>query len=127
MFLEHHAIVALEEGLHARPAARLAQLAKSFQSNIEIFKGEKAANAKSTVKIMLMTVKQGDRVRIRAEGDDAGAAIAEIIAYVSGRAEASADADAAPPDATQPDAAGGPVRLAGVSGNEGIAVGRGRP
>ena len=129
MFLEHHATVALEEGLHARPAARLAQLAKSFQSNIEIFKGEKSASAKSTVKIMLMTVKEGDRIRIRAEGDDAAAALAEIIAYVTGDPEATTPADAPLPTPEAMDPAAGsrpkcPLRLVGVSGNEGIAVGR---
>ena len=126
MFLEHHAIVALEEGLHARPAARLAQLAKSFRANIEIFKGGKSANAKSTVKIMLMTVKEGDRIRIRTEGDDAAAALAEIIAYLSGDPDAAAPVDATPPPsrALDPAVVTRSVRLAGVSGNEGIAVGR---
>jgi phosphotransferase system enzyme I (PtsI) len=56
MILEQRVTVTLEEGLHARPAARLAQLAKSFGARIEILKGATAANAKSTVKIMLLTV-----------------------------------------------------------------------
>ncbi len=126
MFLEHHATVALDEGLHARPAARLAQLAKSFQSSIDIFKGEKSANAKSTVKIMLMTVKQGERIRIRVEGEDAAAALAEIVSYVSGSVEAVRLPADAPPPAGAPDPAAGdrPLRLAGVPGNEGIAIGR---
>ncbi len=124
MFLEQHATVALEEGLHARPAARLAQLAKSFRADIEIFKGEKSANAKSTVKIMLMTVKEGDRIRIRAEGDDAAAALAEIMAYVSGDEAAAPLDEAPPPREVAPPAATGSLRLAGVPGNDGVALGR---
>ena len=117
MLAEHHATVTLQEGLHARPAARLAQLAKSFRSSIEIFKGDRSANAKSTVKIMLLTVKEGERIRLRAEGEDADAALAEIVAYVSGSASEprrEANAIAAAP------ATG---RITGLTGNEGVVVG----
>ncbi|WP_428391632.1 phosphoenolpyruvate--protein phosphotransferase [Lichenicoccus sp.] len=114
MLLEQDAVVSLDEGLHARPAARLAQLAKSFQSSIEIHKGGASANAKSTVKIMLLTVKQGERVRIRVEGEDAVSALAELVAYVGGAAPL---ADAPP---ALPQVSG---RIEGACGNEGVAIG----
>ena len=119
MLLEQDAVVSLDEGLHARPAARLAQLAKSFQSSIEIHKGGVSANAKSTVKIMLLTVKQGERVRIRVEGEDAASALAELVAYVGGAAPPTAAPPAAPPK--MPQAASG--RIEGACGNEGVAIG----
>ena len=127
MLLEHHVVVSLEEGLHARPAARLAQLAKSFQSTIDILKGDRSANAKSTVKIMLLTVKEGERIGIRADGEDAAAAVAELAAFVAqGKMEAAADP---PPPTTgiEPAAAAdqaGGHRIEGIPGNEGVAVGR---
>ncbi len=144
MLLERNAVVSLDEGLHARPAARLAQLAKSFQSSIDIIKGEKSANAKSTVKIMLLTVKEGDQVRFRAEGEDAELALMELAAFVGGRLDdassAARSASAAPRPAmtelpvemlttmdTIPhvEHAGAelPSRIQGISGNEGVAVG----
>ena len=118
MMLEREVVVALEEGLHARPAARMAQLAKSFQSSVEILRGTQSANAKSTVKIMLLAVKQGERIRIRADGEDAAAAMAELVAAVSG----SLDAPTPGMQASVPDRGGDGRIIRGLCGNEGVAI-----
>ncbi len=55
--LERKVLVRLNEGLHARPATQFVKLARSFASNIEVVRGDKAANAKSPVKLMLLSVK----------------------------------------------------------------------
>ncbi len=133
MVLEQRVTVALSEGLHARPAARLAQLAKSFGAKIEIVKGEVAANAKSTVKIMLLTVKEGEEILVRADGSDAAAAIPELLAYLSGglgdpgHAAPEAATPRAPATAGTPAAddapAAQPGRISGICGAEGVAVG----
>src|SRR5690606_15093192 len=90
MEAERTAIVQLEEGLHARPAARVVQFAKGFVSDIEIVKGGRSANAKSTVKLMLLAVKEGDEIVIRARGEDAEAAVEGLAAIVTGEADAPA-------------------------------------
>ena len=51
-------------GLHARPAAVLANLTKKFKAEIRIQKGEQAVNAKSVVAIMGLEIGQGDKVTL---------------------------------------------------------------
>ena len=65
-------------GLHARPAATLVNLAKSFGSDIKLRRGDDAANAKSIMAIMALAVARGDKVTISAHGPDAEDAIAKI-------------------------------------------------
>ena len=69
--MERSTIVRVHEGLHARPATRFVRLAKSFESNVEIAKGEKSVSAKSPVKLMLLGVKENDEVTVKADGADA--------------------------------------------------------
>jgi phosphocarrier protein HPr len=71
------------EGLHARPAAQFVKTAKGFSSEIVVIKGEKEANAKSSLKIMTLGAKQGDVVMIRAEGGDAEEAVEALAELIS--------------------------------------------
>lgn len=66
-------------GLHARPTATLANLAKSFSSDIKLRRGDDAANAKSIMAVMAMAVARGDKVTISAHGADAEEAVARIV------------------------------------------------
>ncbi len=61
-------------GLHARPAALIAAAARRFISDIQLYKGDREANARSVVSIMSLDVAQGDAIRIVACGADALAA-----------------------------------------------------
>jgi phosphocarrier protein HPr len=72
-----------EEGLHARPAAQFVKAAKGFSSDIVVVKGEKEANAKSSLKIMTLGAKKGDSIIIRAEGADAQEAVEALAALIS--------------------------------------------
>lgn len=65
-------------GLHARPAATLANLAKQYQSQILLRRGEDQANAKSVMAVMGLAVAFSQKVRISATGPDAEAAVAEL-------------------------------------------------
>jgi len=62
-------------GLHARPAAVIASLAKTFQSTIKLQLGDRQANARSVTSIMTLDVQQGARVHVLASGPDAKAAV----------------------------------------------------
>ncbi len=61
--MERSTIVRVREGLHARPATRFVKLAKGFESDIEIAKAGKSVSAKSSVKLMLLGVKEGQEVK----------------------------------------------------------------
>jgi phosphocarrier protein HPr len=80
---ERQTTVGPEEGLHARPAAQFVKTAKGFSSDIVVIKGEKEANAKSSLKIMTLGAKKGDSITIRAEGDDAEEAVDALAELIS--------------------------------------------
>ncbi|WP_199153612.1 phosphoenolpyruvate--protein phosphotransferase [Chromobacterium sp. ASV23] len=113
-------------GLHARPAAVFASKAKSFGSDIQLLLDGNEANAKSVVAIMGLSTKFGDKVRIRAQGDDAATAIAELTQLLNDRCGEKADeaplAPAAAPAAAQQQDSD--TQLAGVGASPGIAIGR---
>ena len=74
-------------GLHARPAAQLVELAKQYQSTVQIIKGDVTANGKSIIKVLTCNVTQGDEVLLRAEGPDEDQAIEAIAAFIGGLEE----------------------------------------
>ena len=78
-------ILANKSGLHARPASIFVQLAKKFQSEIKIRKGEKEANAKSILSVLSLGAECGDEVRIIAEGEDASDALNALVDLIKNR------------------------------------------
>lgn len=65
-------------GLHARPASELVKIASTFKSDIKIISKGKEGNAKSIMNIMALGIKQGDEIKIEANGEDAQQAIEKI-------------------------------------------------
>ena len=70
-------------GLHARPAAVLAQAAKGFKASICLHKQTQSANAKSLVAIMGLQTVRGDTLQVSAAGADAAAAIEALVALLA--------------------------------------------
>ncbi|AZF07192.1 phosphoenolpyruvate--protein phosphotransferase [Pseudomonas sp. R5-89-07] len=70
-------------GLHARPAAVLAQTAKGFNASIYLHKQTQSANAKSLVAIMALQTVQGDTLQVSAAGQDAEAAINALVTLLA--------------------------------------------
>jgi phosphocarrier protein HPr len=81
--VERETTVGPEEGLHARPAAQFVKTAKQFSSDIVVVKGEKEANAKSSLKLMTLGARKGDNITIRAEGEDAEEAVDALTDLIS--------------------------------------------
>lgn len=79
---ERSVVLASASGLHARPAAIFVQEAKRFRSQIVVSRGEKTANAKSILSVLTLGAEQGDRITLRAEGDDAAAAVDALAALL---------------------------------------------
>ena len=80
---EREAMVGPDEGLHARPAAEFVRTAKRFSSEIMVVKGEREANAKSSLKLMTLGARKGDTLTIRAEGEDAKEAVDALVELIS--------------------------------------------
>ena len=70
-----------ELGLHARPAGLLVKKAGTFESKIEITKGDTTVAAKRLFAIMSLAVKQNDTIRITIEGNDEETAFVEMQSF----------------------------------------------
>ena len=70
--------VANDLGIHARPAANLAQACVNLASAITIKCGDKKANGNNVLQILALNAKQGAQLEISAEGGDEEAAIEAI-------------------------------------------------
>ena len=57
-------------GLHARAAAKVVSLANEFESTIIITKDGKNADARSILKLLMLSASQGSRINIEVDGTD---------------------------------------------------------
>lgn len=72
-------------GLHARPAAEFVKLASRFQADVWVRKQELEVNGKSIMGMMMLAAECGAEITIRATGEDARQAVAELVALVNSR------------------------------------------
>lgn len=63
-------IVANEQGLHARPATMIVNLANSFKSDIKLTYNGVSVDMKSIMGVLSLGVKRGSQITITAEGED---------------------------------------------------------
>jgi phosphocarrier protein len=75
---ERRLLVLDPSGLHARRAAEFVQLASRFGSRITIRYGEREADARSVVGILLLGVRPATEITLVAEGVDADDALAAL-------------------------------------------------
>jgi phosphocarrier protein FPr/phosphocarrier protein len=118
--------VPLVHGIHARPAARLADLAKSHDAELFLSWGQRKANAKSPVALMSLGVVKGTEITLSARGRDADAVVAAVAALIeSGMGEKEAESHAAPAPTPEPAKAVWlePGVVAGVRAAPGLALG----
>jgi len=119
-------------GLHARPAAVLASLAKKYQAKVRLKYGDQTANVRSVTGLMGLQVGNGATVYLQAEGPDAAAAISHLSEELrAGLGEEGAKPVAAPASISQTEAAKPAPRprsedpniVLGVAASPGVAVG----
>lgn len=66
-------------GIHARPAGLLAKAAQGFPDTvITVHAGERQARATQLIRLLSLGAKQGDRLRVTAEGGDEEAALTAV-------------------------------------------------
>lgn len=76
-----------ETGLHSRPADLFVRTAKCYESAITVRKGEKSADAKNIIKVILLNVSQGTEISIEADGPDEDAALQDLQTLISSNFE----------------------------------------
>jgi phosphocarrier protein FPr/phosphocarrier protein len=105
-------VVPLAHGIHARPAARIAALAKSFSAQVTLRFEDCEANARSPVSVMGLGVSCGDRIEIAATGSDAGPATAAVAMLIE---RGIKEAPPAPATRSVPDAGTGVCAVPGLA------------
>jgi phosphocarrier protein HPr len=73
--------------LHARPAARFVKTAMGFGATVHVGTGEREADAKSLLAVLALGATGGTTLHLRADGDDADAAISALAGCVAGFTE----------------------------------------
>jgi phosphotransferase system HPr (HPr) family protein len=72
------------QGFHARPAHLFVKLAATFQSQIEIIKGNEVVNGKSILDLLTLGAGNGTTLTLRANGPDAEAAVEALAQLIEG-------------------------------------------
>ena len=81
--VEREVVVVPEAGLHARPAAKFVKEAKRYNSDIVVVKDGTEANAKSSLRLMTRGAHKGDKLVIRATGEDEETAVEALAELLS--------------------------------------------
>jgi phosphocarrier protein FPr/phosphocarrier protein len=109
------AFIRSPNGLHARPAARIAGRLKDFTARVEIESGGRTADGRSLVELLALALKCGDEAAIAAIGPDAEAAADAVAGLIE-----AIEAPRQMPAAARPAA---PGMIAGIRASPGIAIG----
>lgn len=72
-------------GLHARPSAKLTQLATQYRSEVWLEREGRRVNAKSIMGVMMLAASHGSKITIETEGEDAEEALSAIIELIASR------------------------------------------
>jgi phosphoenolpyruvate-protein phosphotransferase len=122
-------VVSNATGLHARPAAVLANRAKQFNAEVKLRRRGDEVNARSVVGIMGLEIDRGDAIEIVATGAEAREAVDALAQLVrDGLGEGAAATTVRAPAPSAIPAAGArdkdPNVLTGVPASPGIVVGK---
>ncbi|MGH8130337.1 MAG: phosphoenolpyruvate--protein phosphotransferase [Steroidobacteraceae bacterium] len=125
-------VVPLPHGLHARPAAMLAQSLRSLSAEVSLSLRDRTVNARSAVALMSLGARRGDRLTLRATGADAAMA-PEALEQAFARAMAQAgvaqstEPAAVRPTVTEQSGLGGVAAAGGVAVGQSIRIARTEP
>jgi len=72
-------------GLHARPAMQFVEIANRFSSDVRLARGDKSADAKSIMEVLMLAAENGADLVIRADGEDAQAAVEALSELVASK------------------------------------------
>ena len=76
--LRRTVVVANPNGLHMRPATAFARAARAFRAAVTVWNGDRRADGKSSLDLLLLTALPGAELVLEAEGDDAAAALDQL-------------------------------------------------
>ncbi len=122
--------VPLAHGIHARPAARIGEVSRSFAATSWLAKDGAEARTTGAVGLLGLGIQFGDTVQVIASGADAAAAVAALAELIEGGMGEGTDAApgpvAAPPPPPSPQVDLPEGQLAGTLAAPGYAIGTAR-
>ncbi len=83
--IEREATIVNQEGLHARPAARIVRLANGFTAEIQLAKDGLEVNGKSIMGVMMLAAEFGSTLLLRASGPDAEDAVGALAKLIESK------------------------------------------
>ncbi len=122
--LERRLVIELEYGIHARPAAMLANAIKGAAADVELSINGRTANVRSAVALMALGVRKGDAVTFAASGAQAHAALDALESVLASIHESPGTAHSVSTIAPSPQAAAQDGVIRGIVASRGFAVGR---
>lgn len=78
-----HVVFACQEELHMKAVAVLIQKASQYTSRINLYRGDRRANAKSLLGVMSLGIEDGVELKVTAEGDDEVEALDALLSYLA--------------------------------------------
>ena len=71
------------KGLHARASAKFVRLAETFNANVNVTRDGQTVGGTSIMGLMMLGASIGTTIHMDAEGPDAAAALAALVALVN--------------------------------------------
>lgn len=81
--IEQSVTITNKNGLHARPAAQLVNIAGKYTSEIKIIKDGLEVNGKSIMGVMMLAAEKGSEIVLQIDGDDEQEAFKAITGLIS--------------------------------------------
>jgi len=85
--VERAATIRNKRGLHARAAAKFAQIAGGFEADITVSRGGQSVSGSSIMGLMMLAASPGTEIALAASGTDAAAALDAICALIDDKFE----------------------------------------
>ena len=74
-------------GLHARPAMSFVELASLYSAKVTVRRESQQVDGKSIMQMMMLAATQGTEIEIVCDGEDAQAALDDLVALVKSQFE----------------------------------------
>lgn len=81
--IERQVTIINKLGLHARAASKFVQTCSAFSANVKVHKGDRSADGKSIMSVMMLAASQGTELKLEFDGSDEEQAAEALIALIN--------------------------------------------
>jgi len=79
---EREVVIANQEGLHFRPIMQFVDTAQRFTAQVTVHCGDRRADGRSPMEMLMLVATYGSTVRVVTEGADAEEALAALVRLI---------------------------------------------